>query len=302
MQQLGRGLRLSEDKECLTVLDFIGQANRKYNFEDKFAALLSNATRSVSREIKDGFVSVPKGCYIQLEKKAAKYILENIRASYGDTAGLAARAASFAEDSGLELTLKNFLDYYHLDPRAIYKFSSFSRICARADAIEDFSEPLEDILTKALAKLAVSDSRRWISFLLDVLPRLDNLDFAALPDAEKRMMQIYHGGFLSPQKRKLVTLIVRAASKDVKARFWADIDAGGFRMFDNLQKLISSVLPMRMSGELVEKFHEHGLMRSNEYLSELAADLKSGRYLLFKDAIEKILSYGVTIEQETFLN
>ena len=90
---------------CLTVLDFIGQANRKYNFEDKFAALLSNATRSVSREIKDGFVSVPKGCYIQLEKKAAKYILENIRASYGNTAGLVTRAASFAEDSGLELTL-----------------------------------------------------------------------------------------------------------------------------------------------------------------------------------------------------
>ena len=88
LQQLGRGLRLSEDKECLTVLDFIGQANRKYNFEDKFAALLSNTTRSVSREIKDGFVSVPKGCYIQLEKKAAKYILENIRASYGNTLSL----------------------------------------------------------------------------------------------------------------------------------------------------------------------------------------------------------------------
>ena len=110
LQQLGRGLRLAENKECLTVLDFIGQANRKYNFEDKFAALLSNTTRSVSREIKDGFVSVPKGCYIQLEKKAAKYILENIRASYGNTAGLVARAASFTEDSGLELTPKNFLD------------------------------------------------------------------------------------------------------------------------------------------------------------------------------------------------
>ncbi len=66
LQQFGRGLRLSEDKECLTVLDFIGQANKKYNFEDKFAALLSNTTRSVTREIKDGFVSVPKGCYIQL--------------------------------------------------------------------------------------------------------------------------------------------------------------------------------------------------------------------------------------------
>ncbi len=192
LQQLGRGLRLAEDKECLTVLDFIGQANRKYNFEDKFAALLSNTTRSISREVKDGFGSVPKGCYIQLEKKAAQYILDNIRASYGNTAGLVSRAASFTEDSGLELTLANFLDYYHLDPRAIYKFSSFSRICARADAIEDFTEPLEDTLTKAFARLAVIDSRRWISLLLDILPRLDNIDFAAVTDTEKRMMQMFY--------------------------------------------------------------------------------------------------------------
>ena len=192
LQQLGRGLRLAEDKECLTVLDFIGQANRKYNFEDKFAALLSNTSRSVTREIKDGFVSVPKGCYIQLERKAAKYILDNIRASYGNTAGLVARAASFTDDTGLELTLKNFLDYYHLDPRSIYKFSSFSRICARADAIEAFEEPLEETLTKAFARLAVIDSRRWISFLLDILPRIDDLDFNKLTDSEKRMLQMFY--------------------------------------------------------------------------------------------------------------
>ena len=192
LQQLGRGLRLAEDKECLTVLDFIGQANRKYNFEDKFAALLSRTTRSVTREIKEGFVSAPKGCYIQLEKKAAKYILDNIRASYGNTAGLVARVASFAEDSGLELTLANFLDYYHLDPRAIYKFSSFSRICARADVIEDFTELLEDTLTKAFARFAVIDSRRWILFLLDILPQLDNVDFNALSDIEKRMLQMFY--------------------------------------------------------------------------------------------------------------
>ena len=192
LQQLGRGLRLAEDKECLTVLDFIGQANKKYNFEDKFAALLSNTTRSVTREIKDGFVSVPKGCYVQLEKKAAKYILDNIRASYGNTAGLVSRVASFTEDSGLELTLGNFLDYYHLDPRAIYRFSSFSRICARADAIEDFAEPMEETLTKAFPRLAVIDSRRWISFLLDILPRLDYVNFTALSDREKRMLQMFY--------------------------------------------------------------------------------------------------------------
>ena len=192
LQQLGRGLRLAEGKDCLTVLDFIGQANKRYNFEDKFAALLSNTTRSVTREIKEGFVSAPKGCYIQLEKKAARYILDNIRASYGNTAGLVSRAASFTEDSGLELTLAHFLDYYHLDPRAIYKFSSFSRICARADVTPDFSEPLEEILTKAFGRLAVVDSRRWIRFLLDLLPRLDDVDFSALSELEQRMLQMFY--------------------------------------------------------------------------------------------------------------
>ena len=176
LQQLGRGLRLAEGKDCLTVLDFIGQANKRYRFEDKFAALLSNT----------------KGCYIQLEKKAARYVLDNIRASYGNTAGLVSRVASFTEDSGLELTLANFLDYYHLDPRAIYKFSSFSRLCARADVIEDFSEPVEDLLTKAFARLAVIDSRRWIRFLLDLLPRLDDVDFAALSERERRMLQMFY--------------------------------------------------------------------------------------------------------------
>ena len=130
---------MSEEKECLTGLDFIGQANKKYNFEDKYAALLSNTTRSVTRELKDGFVSVPKGCYIQLEKKAAKYVLDNIRASYGNSAGLVSRIASFTEDSGLDLNFRNFLDYYHLDSRAVYKFSSFSSLCPRADIIADFA-------------------------------------------------------------------------------------------------------------------------------------------------------------------
>lgn len=192
LQQLGRGLRLSENKECLTVLDFIGQANKKYNFESKFASLLSNTNHSVSNEIKNGFVSMPKGCYIQLEEKAAKYILDNIKAAYGNTSGLVSHIASFEEDSGKKLSLSNFLDYYHLDPRMIYKFASFSRLCANAKVTKDFSEPLEDTLTKAFSKFAIMDSRRWISFLLDTLPRIGNLDFNTISDLEKRMLQMFY--------------------------------------------------------------------------------------------------------------
>ena len=153
LQQLGRGLRLSEGKDCLTVLDFIGQANKKYNFEEKFSALLSNSKKSVKQEIKDGFVSAPKGCYIQLEKKAKEYIFKNINASFGSKAGLVTKIQDFVDDSGLKLSLKNFVEYYHLDVKAIYKYSSFSRLCVMAGVKDDFDEELEPIMTKAVQRI-----------------------------------------------------------------------------------------------------------------------------------------------------
>ncbi len=192
LQQLGRGLRLAENKECLTVLDFIGQANKKYNFEDKFSALLYNTTRSVQREIKDGFMSVPKGCYIQLERKAKEYILDNIRSSFGVRAGLVTCLVTFEEDSGKPLTLSNFLEYYRLDPRSLYIRGSFSRLCVLAGVRDDFIEPLEEVLTKAFPRICAIDSRRWITFLLKLLDNLDTTDFAKLPPMEASMLRMFY--------------------------------------------------------------------------------------------------------------
>ena len=192
LQQLGRGLRLAEGKECLMVLDFIGAANRKYNFEEKFAALLSGTRRSVEHELRHGFVNVPKGCYIQLEKKAAQTILQNIRQSYGFKAGLVSKIASFEEDSGLPLTLANFLTYHHMDARAIYAKFSVARLCAEADMREDFTEPAEEALTKAFSRLVAIDSRRWINFLLDILPRLNDVDFTKLTADEQRLLNMFY--------------------------------------------------------------------------------------------------------------
>lgn len=54
LQQLGRGLRLSENKECLTVLDFVGQAHKNYNFEEKFRALVGKTNHIFPRRIYGG--------------------------------------------------------------------------------------------------------------------------------------------------------------------------------------------------------------------------------------------------------
>ncbi len=186
LQQLGRGLRLSEGKECLTVLDFIGQANRKYNFEQKFAALLANTNKSVQSEIKNGFISLPKGCYLQLERKAKEYVLENIRRAVGNKNAIVSRIATFAEDSGLELTLANFLEYYRLDISAIYSTkTSFARLSKK-----DFDEELEDVMTKAFARICAIDSRRWIEFLLKYLPDISKYSLADFDDCQIRMLQM----------------------------------------------------------------------------------------------------------------
>jgi superfamily II DNA or RNA helicase len=192
LQQLGRGLRLAENKDYLTVLDFISQSNKRYNFEDKFAALLSNTTHSIEHELKHGFLSVPKGCYIQLEKKATEHILNNLRDSFGSKRGLIGRISTFEEDSGLSLTLANFADYYHLDVRTIYAKHSFSRLCVLAGVRENFDEPVEESLTKAFSRIIAIDSRRWISFLLGILPRLNDVDFSNMSGLEQRMLQMFY--------------------------------------------------------------------------------------------------------------
>lgn len=189
LQQLGRGLRLSEEKDCLTVLDFIGQANQHYNFEEKFNALLSNATRSLTYEIKNGFVSVPKGCYIQLEQKAKEVILDNIAQSFGKKSGLITRLATFTEDTGLSLSIANFVNHYHLDARNIYVRGSFSRLCVLAGVTDQFESPLEVVLNKAFLRICAIDSRRWIRFLLAALPSIETQTFT---ENEWRLLNMFH--------------------------------------------------------------------------------------------------------------
>lgn len=192
LQQLGRGLRITPEKECLTVLDFIGQANSRYNFEEKFSALLSKTTKGLLSEIKDGFVNVPKGCFIQLEKIAKEHILNNIRKSIGMKVGMISRLRTFSEDSGLPLTLENFVEYYHLDPSVIYKINSFSRLCVQANVRDDFSDYLETMLAKAMKRICSIDSRRWINFLLRVLRADDGINLDGMSTSEIRMLNMFH--------------------------------------------------------------------------------------------------------------
>lgn len=195
LQQLGRGLRLADNKDCLTVLDFIGLANSHYNFEEKFQAITPDTRQSVLYQIQHGFPYVPKGCFIQLEKKASQVVLDNIRKHFKGKASLVSRIATFENDTGLQLNLQNFLDYYHLNPRSIYCKYSFSRLCVEAGVLANFENPIEEVLTSAFSHIVSIDSRRWINFLLNrFLPRCEAHEdpIVDLTENELRMLQMFY--------------------------------------------------------------------------------------------------------------
>jgi DNA or RNA helicases of superfamily II len=192
LQQLGRGLRLCEGKDYLTVLDFIGQAHKNYNFEEKYGALLGRTGHSVQREIANGFPNLPKGCFVQLEKFAQKYILENIKNSINNKISLIRKIATFTQDTGKDLTLSNFIAHYNVSLYDIYSKASWSRLCVEAGARKDFSCPDEQKLTKALQRVIHINSRRWIEFLLSLFEKIESHEKVKADENDLRMQTMFH--------------------------------------------------------------------------------------------------------------
>ena len=192
IQQLGRGLRLSMGKECLTVLDFVGRSNAKYNFAGKFLALVRNRGTSIKDEIISGFMGLPRGCYIELERKAQDYILENIKKSYSSRNGLISRIRGFRNNSGIPLTLQNFMEFEHLNPGDIYIRGNFSRLCVLAGIRKDFHEDMEETLTKAMKRICQINSYSWIKTLLEKIIIPGIVSIKGLTNEELRMADMFY--------------------------------------------------------------------------------------------------------------
>lgn len=127
LQQLGRGLRHHPDKDCLTVLDFIGQNHRRYRIDRKFAALLNRDRQRMDQEVEKDFPHLPPGCNIQLERVAREHILNNIRESLRHFATLVTESlATFEQDHGCRPTFGNFVRATGISPLTLLKNKSWS--------------------------------------------------------------------------------------------------------------------------------------------------------------------------------
>jgi superfamily II DNA or RNA helicase/HKD family nuclease len=79
LQQLGRGLRLTEGKTVLTALDFVGHQHREFRFDQRFRALTGLGRKQLMRQVEQGFPFLPAGSQIVLDSVSRKLVLDNIR-------------------------------------------------------------------------------------------------------------------------------------------------------------------------------------------------------------------------------
>lgn len=72
LQQLGRGLRRTEDKAVLTVLDFIGQHRKEFRFENQFRALTNLTRKRLLDNIEHDFPSCRPAARSSLRRRRRK--------------------------------------------------------------------------------------------------------------------------------------------------------------------------------------------------------------------------------------
>ena len=122
LQQMGRGLRLYEGKDCLTILEFVGNSNPEYDFEHKFRAMIGKTHIAVKDEIETDFPHLPLGCSIVLERRAKEIIIANIKkATSLGLRKLVKKIQNFKNSYTLPLNLANLLKFEGLDLVNVYK-------------------------------------------------------------------------------------------------------------------------------------------------------------------------------------
>lgn len=288
LQQLGRGLRIADGKTELTVLDFIAQANKLYDYESRFRALTGSDRKTTEDGIKNGFTFMPRGCSIEMEKVARERILETVRNCVFNLKRIRSEIRNFEYNTGKQLTISNFLNYYDLDAYALYNKSDkgWSALKRSVGLLKDTPSVLQLEAEKYLYQfLHINDSA-----FIKVIRRVVQSDFSnavinELPSHYVKM--IYYNLFF----KKLQKL-----NEDTQENFTTEIDAiCALAGMDSLKQELLEILDYiehkinRIMKPLCDEldFNLYGLYSRDEINIIADGNIARGSYMAGKYDIRK---------------
>lgn len=112
-------------------------------------------------------------------------------------------------------------------------------------------------------------------------------------------LYVYSHGYFSPLEREFLKKLKRALSgKGVEFYHSGDLDYGGVRIFEYIQKqILPDVKPLQMDVETFEKYQEYSEPIAKEKLEKLS----KVQIPELDEVIQKMLETGKGIEQESFI-
>ncbi|KAA9382037.1 DUF3427 domain-containing protein [Microbispora cellulosiformans] len=157
LQQLGRGLRRTPEKEVLTVLDFVGQHRKEYRFANRFQALTGFSRGRLDKQVKDEFPLLPSGSQIVLDRVTKDRLLAELKIHLGATVNtLTQEIRSCAETS-----LTAYLEEMGRDIGDLYRNRRYwTSLLRRAGLLTEPGSPLEEALGRRIRALLHVDDRR----------------------------------------------------------------------------------------------------------------------------------------------
>lgn len=178
-QQLGRGLRLSDGKECLTVLDFIGYSNKKFSYSNKFSSLVNVHGRKLQRHLKNGFPVLPTGCAVELDRVSQEIVLDNIKNSIASNRP---QIISLYKSVDRPISLHTFFEKTELHLEDFYKNDLyFTQLKREAGLITGYQTDEEKAFGRSIIRSIHIDSISRLKWSIDFfsnskLPSSSKLD------------------------------------------------------------------------------------------------------------------------------
>ena len=175
LQQLGRGLRREVGKSVCTILDFVGQHRKEFQFHRRFGALLGGSRKQLANQVESGFPFLPSGCHMQLDAVATAEVLESIRQSLPSTWPAKARELNRIGETVSDITLKRFLEASGLELEDVYSNRHcWSDLLEAGGVLTLPPGPEERALRRALGRLLHIDDkvriRQYRNFVQSIQP------------------------------------------------------------------------------------------------------------------------------------
>ncbi len=192
LQQLGRGLRRSKDKNFCTVLDFVGTHRKEFRFDRRYRALLGGTRRDIERSVQQGFPFLPAGCYMHLDAKASEIVLRSLRDAIPSRWPARVEELRVVHAKYPDVTLSHYLEESGLDLPDVYdqKSRGWSDLCEAAGVPVAPAGPHEAPLRKALGRLLHVDDDERIAVYRRLLESPVPPNVAALSERERRLIRM----------------------------------------------------------------------------------------------------------------